>query len=521
LNLRELFEAIEKKIHCVFLLEDQRGDFRQQVFFEAIRKTFSLERSTIFLVPQMKHLERATRSLESEFRQRIFIIHSQVPPRVAFKKWLQIKQARPPAIVLGVRSAIFAPLKNLGLVIIDEESDPAYKQKNPPHYNAKDVAIKRANLQRAVVLLSSTAASVESYHYARIGKFKLLRMPPRGLKIPQTRIVDISGQSKFRAKTLVSRPLESYIAAALSRRGKTILFVNRRGFSSSAGCKACGFYFRCPNCSVALHFHFERKALLCHYCSYNQSVPHLCPNCQTEYVRYFGVGTEKIESQISHLFPGAEVFRLDTDSIKRIKKEKLRSCIAAADILVVTQAALPELESIRADLICILDIDTILNLPDFRAAEKAIYTVWQLMRCLNLEDGKFVIQTRIPSHYVIQAAQNYNYQEFFEKELEFRRQLKLPPYNHLVVVTIRGKDEAAVKEIGLEFSKRIKRIKKVKAFRISGPWQAIPFKVRGNFRYNLLLAAKDPRGLVRLLEQALEKLKRPGGIIIAVDVDPA
>ena len=422
---------------------------------------------------------------------------------------------------------MFAPLKQLGLIVVDEEHESTYKQEDAPRYHARDVAVVRAKMEKAVVLLGSATPSLESFFNATRGKYQLATLTQRidDKQMPQIRIIDLRQERrKQKSAAILSEKLSSAIAERLENREQTILFLNRRGFSTSLLCSECGEARECPNCSVALTFHRQIARLSCHLCGHTAAVPKKCPACGKDSLIYAGFGTEKVESNVSALFPQAVVRRMDADSMTR--KEAYRDTLRAfrsgkIDILVGTQMIAKGLHFPNVTLVGIINADLALHLPDFRAGERTFQLLTQVAGRAGRGEvrGEVFVQTYTPFSPSIQFARHHDFQGYFEQELEFRERCDFPPFKHAMLITARSAHEGRAK---LSAETLVRRLKEALGaeFIIGDATPAPLEKLQGQFRFHILLRGDAIMRLSRLVRETLDKLPFPEDVAVAVDVDP-
>jgi primosomal protein N' (replication factor Y) len=518
--LNSIIDNITQNKFGVFLLHDIAGDLRSEFYIQAISHAKDLGKSSIVLVPQVSLISQILERLNEKFRDDCAVFHSQLPSCQSLYEWKRIRNGIA-KIVVGVRSSIFLTPKNLGLVIVDEEQESSYKQESAPRYNARDVAIMRAKLENLTAILGSTAPSLESYYNAKKKKFKLICLRDE-IPRPEVKVVDMRQEFPLK-KRLFSKILENEINETLKKDEQAILFLNRRGFSTSVSCQRCGFVLKCQNCNIVLSFHFDRRKLICHYCNYRTMPPEVCPNCQGSYLRYYGRGTQKVESEAARIFPTAKIGRLDVDVISnKANFEKIVSDFKEKklNLIIGTQIIAKLIEFSKVGLVGVISADPMLNLPDFRAGEKVFSILTQLINKAKRDTfpGKVIIQTYAPNNYTILTASQGDYEKFYTEEIKLRRELGFPPITHIVSITLRGKKEEKVKDAAKILTKRIKlKNKKIALF---GPAPAILSKVRGNFRWNIILKARRREEICATLRPIFRRIKKPSGVIIVVDVDP-
>jgi primosomal protein N' (replication factor Y) len=478
---------------------------RWDIYLEAVKDTLDKGSSAIILLPDVNSAVKAKEELSARLG---------VSPVLLYRKesgereeWLKIKDSEF-NLVIGTRSAVFAPVSRLGLIIIEDEQDAAYKQEQVPHYHAREAAFMRCGIEKAGVILGSASPSLESIYLARKGEIGY-RFIPAARELPEIKLLDMRSERRYlRQKNIIfSRYLQDSIMQVISQRGKSLLFLNRSGFATFASCRNCGTVLKCPRCNVNLVYHFKDNILNCHYCNFKMQPPRICPECDASYIRYAGAGTEKIESELSRVFPQAKISMMD-DLPEEGRKD--------ADIFIST-ASIFKRDGYDFDLVGVLSIDNSLNRVDFRSTEK---TFGLLTGLLALCGKKLIIQTGLPGHYSLRAIESGKADLFYDEELKQRKQLGFPPYRHLCLVKLRGKKEEKVKEAsGALFDilhKGAVSSKKVKALSVN-PSQ--PAKLRGYFCWQILLSCGSALAMARFLKLHLKKFHH-SGIIITVDMDP-
>ena len=456
----------------------------------------------------------------------VAVLHSHLSQGERHDEWHKIHSGRA-RIVIGARSAVFAPLKDVGLIIVDEEHETTYKQEEAPRYHARDVAVVRAKIEKCAVVLGSATPSLESYHNATTGKYELLTLSQRvdDQRMPLMRIVDLRlERRKEKIAPILSEKLSQAIADRLEKREQTILFLNRRGFSTSLLCSNCGEARNCPNCSVALTFHRHMARLSCHLCGHTAAVPKKCPECGKDSLIYAGFGTEKVESTVSHLFPKANVRRMDADSMTRKEayRETLRNFrTGKIDILVGTQMIAKGLHFPNVTLVGIINADLALHLPDFRAGERTFQLLTQVAGRAGRGEtaGEVFVQTYTPFSPSIQFARHHDFAGYFQQELEFRERCDFPPFKHAILITVRSAHEGRAK---LSAETLVRRLKESLGSEfILGDTTPAPLeKLQGQFRFHILLRGEAIMRLSRLARETLDKLPLPEDVIATVDVDP-
>ncbi len=511
------------------LLHGVTGSGKTEIYLQAIRAALERGRSAIVLVPEISLTPQTVERFKSRFaelHEAVAVLHSHLSQGERHDEWHKIHSGRA-RIVIGARSAVFAPLKDLGLIIVDEEHETTYKQEEAPRYHARDVAVVRAKIEKCGVVLGSATPSLESYHNATTGKYELLTLTQRvdDQRMPLMRIVDLRQERrKEKIAPILSEKLSQAISDRLEKREQTILFLNRRGFSTSLLCSNCGEARDCPNCSVALTFHRHMARLSCHLCGHTAAVPKRCPECGKDALIYAGFGTEKVESNVSHLFPKANVRRMDADSMTRKEayRETLRNFrTGKIDILVGTQMIAKGLHFPNVTLVGIINADLALHLPDFRAGERTFQLLTQVAGRAGRGEtlGEVFVQTYTPFSPSIQFARHHDFAGYFQQELEFRERCDFPPFKHAILITVRSAHEGRAK---LSAETLVRRLREAlgSEFILGDATPAPLEKLQGQFRFHILLRGEAIMRLSRLVRETLEKLPLPEDVIAAVDVDP-
>jgi len=511
------------------LLHGVTGSGKTEIYLQAIRTALERSKSAIVLVPEISLTPQTVERFKSRFDEMhdvVAVLHSHLSEGERHDEWHKIHSGRA-RIVIGARSAVFAPLKDLGLIIVDEEHETTYKQEEAPRYHARDVAVVRAKIEKCAVVLGSATPSLESYHNATTGKYELLTLTQRvdDQRMPLMRIVDLRQERrKGKIAPILSEKLSQAIAARLEKREQTILFLNRRGFSTSLLCSNCGEARNCPNCSVALTFHRHMARLSCHLCGHTAAVPKKCPACGKDALIYAGFGTEKVESTVSHLFPKANVRRMDADSMTRKEayRETLRNFrTGKIDILVGTQMIAKGLHFPNVTLVGIINADLALHLPDFRAGERTFQLLTQVAGRAGRGEtaGEVFVQTYTPFSPSIQFARHHDFAGYFQQELEFRERCDFPPFKHAILITVRSEHEGRAK---LSAETLVRRLKESlgSEFILGDATPAPLEKLQGQFRFHILLRGEAIMRLSRLVRETLEKLPVPEDVVATVDVDP-
>lgn len=527
----EAYQQIEAalrggKFHT-FLLEGVTGSGKTEVYLKSIDATLALGRSALLLVPEIALTPAVAGQFFRRFEGRVAILHSAFHDAERAEQWRRIRNGIA-TVVVGTRSGVFAPVQNLGLVVIDEEHDASYKQQETPRYNGRDVAIVRAREAGAVAVLGSATPSLESRYNAERGKYTLIKLPERIEQRPMPDVEVIDMRQEFletRKLATFSRRLVETIDERLKSREQTMLLLNRRGFSSFVACRACGERLECVNCAVTLTYHRRDRRMLCHYCNYAQKVPSVCPKCGSEYLNFIGTGSEKVEEELHRDFPQARIARMDHDTVSG--KRHFESILHGFrdgdyDILVGTQMIAKGHDIPNVTLVGIVSADIGLGLPDFRAAERTFQLLTQAAGRAGRGNlpGIVLIQTINPEHYAVRLASEQNYDGFYRKEIQFRKLMRYPPFAALANVLVRSQNQEDALAMSSELGRMLDPAPE--GVKVLGPAEAPVPKLKSEFRYQLLLKAADRR----ILNDTLRDLQRFGreqkwpatGLVI--DVDP-
>ena len=520
----------------VFLLHGVTGSGKTEVYLQAIARALKDGKGSIVLVPEISLTPQTVERFKARFssgplQTLVAVLHSHLSAGERHDEWHKIRQGRA-KIVIGARSAIFAPVEPLGLIIVDEEHEHSYKQEEAPRYHARDVAVVRGQREGATVVLGSATPSLESYHNAKRSKYTLLEMPSRvdDKQMPLVRVQDMRAEKSKGDKgpPIFSQRLKDAIHHRLEAGEQTILFLNRRGFATSMQCPDCGLVAECPNCSLSLTYHRREQTLRCHICGHRDRAPQRCPNeqCRSPKIRFHGLGTEKVEDVLRKLFPSANVCRMDSDALKR--KDDFRRILddfrrGKIDILVGTQMISKGLHFPRVTLVGIVYADTSLHLADFRAGERTFQLLTQVAGRAGRGDveGEVVVQTFSPMHPAIQFARRHDFEGYFEAEMEFREQLLYPPFTRAALLTIRGRNEDKVKFSADHIKRKLEKlILKLPDLVISGPAPAPLLRAENFYRHQIMLRLGQMSLLSRHLALIDAQLTLPDDVTLTIDIDP-
>lgn len=528
----QLKAALTEEEAETILLKGVTGSGKTEIYLQAIRKVIAGGGAAIVLIPEISLTPQTINRFKSRFGDQVAVLHSQLSAGERFDEWRRIKEGAA-QIVVGARSAIFAPVKNLELIVIDEEHETTYKQENHPKYHAREAAIKRANAHQAVTLLGTATPSLESYYRTQQGDYKLLTLPDRidDRPLPEVEIIDMREELKAGNRTMVSRQLKTELEKRLEAGEQSIIFLNRRGFSTFVQCRECGYVMECEHCDISLTYHEREQILKCHYCNYTTKVPDVCPDCGSKYIKHFGIGTQQVEEVLSEIFPTAEVVRMDRDTTTRkgsYRKILSRFKQGEIDILVGTQMVAKGHDYPNVTLVGVITADTALNLPDFRASERTFQLLAQVAGRTGRGDkgGEVVIQTYTPQHYSIQYAKEHDYQGFYNHEIVFREKSGYPPVGHLINLIVSDPEEEktiqVAQKLGTIISSKLDTLTN-KEVELMGPVPASLAKLQGEYRWQLLLKGRDLSQLREVMQEARKELEAANNfksVKIDIDVDP-
>jgi primosomal protein N' (replication factor Y) len=527
--LREIEKPLARKTYATFLLHGITGSGKTEVYMRAMRATLDLGRSAMMLVPEIALTPVFSRRLRAQFGDQVAIFHSALSKGERFDEWNRVKNGEA-RIVIGTRSAVFAPVSNLGLVIVDEEHESTYRQQDSPYYNGRDVGIVRAEKESAVVVLGSATPSLESFHNARVGKYRYLNLPGRIANRPlaSARIVDMREVfARYGKPRVFSDELLAAIAETHDRGEQSIILLNRRGYSSFVLCRSCGESIHCPNCDVTLTYHRSERVIVCHYCNHRQPAPSLCPHCNGKYIYYVGEGTEQIEEMIRELFPALRIARIDRDTTSRrsvFEKSLFDFSEGKLDMLVGTQMLAKGHDFPNVTLVGVVSVDAGLQLPDFRAAERTFQLITQVAGRAGRGDrpGHVLIQTYHPDHYALRHACAQDYAGFYDEEIRYRQNHSYPPFVALASLLVHGPDLKRIRATALALRKELALANKDRACRILGPAPAPLSRLKGEHRIQLLVKSRSRRQLRKVIDAAVAAVTGAGhnSRTINIEIDP-
>ena len=519
--------ALDEGKFRVFLLEGVTGSGKTEVYLNAIDAALARGKSALMLVPEIGLTPAVAAQFHQRFGERVAILHSAFHDTERAQQWRRIRSGSA-GVVVATRSGVFAPLQNLGLIVVDEEHDQSYKQQETPRYHGRDVAVVRARDLGAVVVLGSATPSLETRYNAERGRYTRLELPERIERRPMPEVELIDMREEFlqtRKQATFSRALIDAVTARLANGEQTMLMLNRRGFSSFAACRACGQRVECVNCSVTMTYHRRDKRMLCHYCNYSTRIPERCPKCDSEYIQFIGTGSERVEEELHAAFPRARIARLDRDTVRGKRDyETILSAFreGSFDILVGTQMIAKGHDIPNVTLVGAVNADVGLGLPDFRAAERTFQLLTQVAGRAGRggTPGIVLIQTINPDHYAIRCAAAQNYEMFYAKEIEFRRMLWYPPFGAMANVVVR----AAREEDALARSGALGRMLQPapEGVKVLGPAPAAVARLKNEYRYQMLLKTSSRARLSQILAEvrSFAEAERWPAASLLIDVDP-
>lgn len=512
----------------VFLLEGITGSGKTEVYLQTIASLLAKEKTAIMLVPEIALTPQMVERFKSRFGEAVAVMHSGLSQGEKYDEWRKIERGEA-QVVVGARSAIFAPLKNIGVIIVDEEHEASYKQDETPRYHARDLAIWRGNYHGCPVVLGSATPSLESRARGQRDVYRLLTLTHRAnphANLPSVEVIDLKDEFSKKNTSTFSRVLQEKIADRLANKEQIVLLLNRRGYSSFVMCRDCGYVLPCPNCDISLTLHMDTKTMRCHYCGHEEGIPHRCPDCGGDKIRYYGTGTQKVEEELQGLFPEARILRMDVDTTrKKGAHEKILQAFGAgeADILLGTQMIAKGLDFPNITLVGVLNADTALNLPDFRSSERTFQLLTQVSgRAGRAEKaGEVVIQTFNPEHHAIVLAQAQNYERFYQQEMFMRHQSGYPPYYFTVKISCSHPEEQVAAKRMYQIAQELKQVLSPKSI-LLGPIPSGVARVKNRYHYQLIIKYKKEPQLSQTLREILEVSQRDQrqGLYVSIDNEP-
>lgn len=546
--------AVDEQEHQTFLLHGVTGSGKTEVYLQAIERCLDSGREAIVLVPEISLTPQMVERFKGRFGSRVAVMHSRLSQGERYDEWRKIREGRV-QVAIGARSAVFAPFPRIGLIIMDEEHESSYKQEETPKYHARDVAIERARRQGAVVVLGSATPSMETYYASRLNgyeqlpagleappwKLTPLAMPSRvgGRPLPPVTVVDMREQLKLGNRSMFSAPLEAALEQRLERQEQTVLLLNRRGYSTFVMCRSCGYVAQCPECDISLTYHMKTGHMRCHYCGHAERAPEVCPSCESEHIRYFGTGTQRVEEQLARRFPGIRVIRMDVDTTsEKGSHERLLQQFRErkADVLLGTQMVAKGLDFPYVTLVGVIAADSALHMPDFRAAEKTFHLLTQVAGRAGRHDlpGEVIVQTYAPEHYSIIHASGHDYRGFASEELRHRRNLMVPPFCRLALLSMSHEQLPLLVRVAENAAQRLKELAErqgwllplhehAEAMEILGPVASPIPRIKNRYRFQCIIKCRGDVNLSGLLAEAMrefDSIAKEQDVRFSVDIDP-
>ncbi|MDH5099714.1 primosomal protein N' [Lactobacillus kefiranofaciens] len=525
--LDQIASAINKRRSKTFLLEGITGSGKTEVYLHAISKALSQGRNALMLVPEISLTPQMVRQVKARFGNQVAVLHSALSEGEKYDEWRRIRRGET-KVVVGARSAVFAPLDNIGLIVIDEEHEASYKQETDPRYNAKDVALWRSRYHHCPLVLGSATPALGSRARAQKHVYQLLRLTKRAnnKKLPQVNLIDLKHVQFAGGQFDLSVDLVAAIKKRLEKKEEVILMLNRRGFANFMLCRECGFVLKCPNCDVSLNLHKDTNSMQCHYCGHSEPIPQACPNCQSKQIRFLGTGTQKVQEEIKELLPGARILRMDVDTTRR--KGSYKRILDAfgdheADILLGTQMIAKGLDFPNVTLVGVINADTGLWISDYNASERTFELLTQVAgRAGRAEkEGEVLIQTYNPEHYAIQLAKTQDYERFYGYEMHVRHEGNYPPYFFTVLISISAKKEQNAAREAFRIKRYLMQHLGQETI-ILGPSPSAISRLKNKYYYQILVKYKKEPNLNKLLHHVQDSAQeaRKYGLSIFIDNEP-
>ncbi|NRD78823.1 primosomal protein N' [Bacillus sp. BRMEA1] len=525
--IEPILNSIETNQHEVFLLYGVTGSGKTEVYLQAIQEVIEKGKEAIVLVPEISLTPQMVNRFKGRFGDLVAVLHSGLSAGEKYDEWRKI-QRKEVKVAVGARSAIFAPFENIGIIIIDEEHETSYKQEDMPRYHAKDVAIERAKKYNCPVILGSATPSLESFARAQKNVYHLLSLPTRmnNQALPSVEIIDMREELRAGNRSMFSRKLFELLKDRLEKGEQSVLFLNKRGHSSFVMCRDCGYVVNCPNCDISLTYHRAGGIMKCHYCGFESPVPRICPECTSEYIRYFGTGTQKVEEELGKILPEARVIRMDVDTTGRKgAHERLLSDFqdGKADVLLGTQMIAKGLDFPNITLVGVLSADTMLHLPDFRSSEKTFQLLTQVSGRAGRHQlpGEVIIQTYSPEHYSIILAGTQDYNLFYQQEMMVRKMHHYPPFYYLSIITVTHEQLLAAVSATEKIAGYVRSQLSNQAVVLGPAASPIP-RINNRYRYQCLIKYKREPNLTKTLKTILDQHQRESkdGLLVSIDVNP-
>ncbi|WP_416807592.1 primosomal protein N' [Bacillus safensis] len=525
---KHIHQAVSEDQHETFLLHGVTGSGKTEIYLQTIDHVLQKGKEAIVLVPEISLTPQMVQRFKERFGSNVAVLHSGLSTGEKYDEWRKIHR-KEVKLVVGARSAVFAPFENLGMIIIDEEHESSYKQEEMPRYHAKDVAIERAVRHQCPVVLGSATPSLETYARAKKGVYTLLSLKHRvnQQQLPHVSLIDMREELRNGNRSMFSEELMIRLKEVLERKEQAVLFLNKRGYSSFVMCRDCGYVEQCPHCEISLTYHRYQKRLKCHYCGHEAPVPAECPECHSEHIRYFGTGTQRVEEELTKVLPEARVIRMDVDTTSRKgAHEKLLTSFGnkEADILLGTQMIAKGLDFPDVTLVGVLSADTSLHIPDFRSSEKTFQLLTQVSGRAGRHEkaGSVIIQSYTPSHYSIELTKQHDYEAFYEQEMLHRRHQSYPPYYFLAMVTVSHEEVTKAAHVTDQIVQFLK-MNCAPNTRILGPAASPIAKIKDRYRYQCVIKYKrenELASLLRKIQDHYQKEMEQKQLMISIDMNP-
>ncbi|WP_449539959.1 primosomal protein N' [Ferdinandcohnia sp. Marseille-Q9671] len=523
-----ILTSIEDYIHKVFLMYGVTGSGKTEVYMQSIDAVLKEGKEAIVLVPEIALTPQMVNRFKGRFGSRVAVLHSGLGTGEKYDEWRKIYR-KEVSVVVGARSAIFAPFENLGIIIIDEEHESSYKQEDNPRYHARDVAIFRGELHQCPVILGSATPTLESFARASKNVYELITLKERvnNRPLPSVEIVDMREELRSGNRSMFSTALFEKLTARLERKEQSVLFLNKRGHSSFVMCRDCGYVANCPHCDISLTYHRSSHSLKCHYCGYETYMPNTCNECGSEHIRFFGTGTQKVEEELAKILPEAKVIRMDVDTTSRKgSHERLLKEFGdeKADILLGTQMIAKGLDFPNVTLVGVLTADTMLNLPDFRSSEKTFQLLTQVSGRAGRHElpGEVVIQSYTPEHYSIELASQHNYDGFYQNEMQIRKSHAYPPFYFLALVTVTHPELTKTVDVAEKIASYLRKSLSNRAI-ILGPVTSPIARINNRYRYQCMIKYKNEPNLNQMLKGILDRYQKEmtqNSLTLSIDLNP-
>ncbi|MCA1030017.1 primosomal protein N' [Bacillus timonensis] len=523
-----ILQSIEEGTHETFLMYGVTGSGKTEVYMQAIDAALKKGKEAIVLVPEISLTPQMVLRFKGRFGSQVAVLHSGLSTGEKYDEWRKIHR-KEVKLVVGARSAVFAPFENLGIIIIDEEHESSYKQEDNPRYHARDVAIYRGEYHQCPVVLGSATPTLESYARASKKVYTLLTLAERVNEqaLPQVEIVDMREELRNGNRSMFSSSLYEKIVDRLDRGEQSVLFLNRRGHSSFVMCRDCGYVMNCPHCEISLTYHRANNQLKCHYCGYETSMPRTCGECESDHIRFFGTGTQKVEEELLKVLPEARVIRMDVDTTSRKgAHEKLLTAFGEgkADILLGTQMIAKGLDFPKVTLVGVLTADTMLHLPDFRASEKTFQLLTQVSGRAGRHDlpGEVVIQTYTPEHYSVTLASKHDFLSFYQQEMQLRKLHSYPPFYFICLITVTHTEITKVVDIASKITENLRSKLSPKTI-ILGPVASPISRINNRYRYQCMIKYKNEPNLTETLKAIIGHYQKEIGknqLTLTIDLNP-